>query len=77
MESSLFWSSSFNLESSVCFALRVASFSILDFSNEEIFEEDEVILPIKKPAKMEMMHIIITDRYVRSVKLYEHCPSRP
>ena len=36
--------------------------SILDFSNEEISEEDEVILPIKKPAKMEMMHIIITAR---------------
>ena len=29
---------------------------------EEISEEDEVILPIKKPAKMEMMHIIITAR---------------
>ena len=46
----------------VCFALRVASFSILDFANEEIFAEDEFILPIKKPAKIEMMHIIITAR---------------
>ena len=59
MESSLFWSSSFNLESSVCFSLMDSSFFTLDFSNEEIFEKDEYIFSVKKPAKMEMMHIII------------------